>query len=129
MKPDTVPVFCKPRPVPYALRPAVDSEIDSLLKLDVLSPVDHSDLATPIVVIPKKDNSVRICGDFKVTLNPNLQIDQYPLPKIDDIFANLSGGKRFTKLDLRTAYMQMEMEDGSTGCPKSKVTILSFNNF
>ena len=113
VKPDTVPVFCKPRPVPYALRPAVDSEIDRLLKLGVLTPVDHSDWATPIVVIPKKDNSVRICGDFKVTVNPNLQIDQYPLPKIDDIFANLSGGKHFTKLDLRTAYMQMEMEDES----------------
>ena len=75
--------------------------------------MDHSDWATPIVIIPKKDNFVRICGDFKVTVNPKLQIDQYPLPKIDDIFANLSGGKRFTKLDLRTAYMQMEMEDES----------------
>ena len=75
--------------------------------------MDHSGWATPIVVIPKKDNSVSICGDFKVTVNPNLQIDQYPLPKIDDIFANLSGRKRLTKLDLRTAYMQIEMEDES----------------
>ena len=59
VKPDTIPVFCKPRPVPYALRPAVDNEIDRLLKLGVLTPVYHSDWATPIVIIPKKDNSVR----------------------------------------------------------------------
>ena len=108
VKPDTVPVFCKPRPISYALWPAVDIDIDRQLKLGVVTPMDHSDWATTIVLIPKKDNSVRICGDFKVTVNLNLQIDQYPIPKIDDIFANLSA---FHKIDLRTAYMQMEMEE------------------
>jgi hypothetical protein len=67
--------------------------------------------AIPIVVVPKKDGTVRICGDFKSTVNPMMDIDQYPLPKIDDIFANLSGGTRFTKLDLKNAYLQMEVEE------------------
>jgi hypothetical protein len=51
--------------------------------------------------------TVRICGDFKVTLNSCLQVDQYPMPKIDDIFANLAGGQKFSKIDLRQGYLQL----------------------
>jgi hypothetical protein len=54
---------------------------------------------------------VRICGDFKSTVNPMMEIDKYLLPKIDEIFSNLSGGKRFTKLDLKNAYLHMEVEE------------------
>ena len=51
--------------------------------------------------------------------NPQLQVDQYPLPKIQDIFASLAGGQRFTEIDLRQAYNQLEMNDNS----KSYLTI------
>ena len=46
-------------------------------------------------------------------------MDQYPLPKIQDIFASLAGGQRFTKIDLRQAYNQLEINDNS----KSYLTI------
>ena len=46
-------------------------------------------------------------------------MDQYPLPKPDDLFTALSGGKRFTKLDLKHAYQQMRLEDSA----KELVTI------
>ena len=70
--------------------------------------------ATPIVPVLKRDgNSVRICGDYKVTVNQEIVVDQYPLPRIEDIFANLSGGKHFTKIDLRNAYLQLEVDDSS----------------
>ena len=55
----------------------------------------------------KEDQSVRICGDFKVTINPVLQVDQFPLPKPEDLFATLAGGTKFTKLDLSHAYLQV----------------------
>ena len=58
----------------------------------------------PIVAVPKPDGRVRLCGDSKVTLNQSLNIDQYPLPKADDLFDTLVGGKKFTKLDLTQAY-------------------------
>ncbi|XP_056009319.1 uncharacterized protein K02A2.6-like [Ostrea edulis] len=105
------PKFCKARVVPYSLRPKVDQELDRLIKKGILSKVEHSECVTPIVPIPKKDGSVRICGDFKVTVNPVLDVEQYPLPKIEDIFASLAGGQKFTKLDLKNAYLQMTMRE------------------
>ena len=45
-----------------------------------------------------------MCGDYKVTVNKESIYDNYPIPRTEDIFATLSGGERFTKLDLRNAY-------------------------
>ncbi|KAI3375690.1 hypothetical protein L3Q82_003994 [Scortum barcoo] len=66
VKPDSKPVFMKARPVPYAIRPKVEADLDSLVKNGVLEPVTTSEWATPIVPVPKKDGGIRICGDFKL---------------------------------------------------------------
>ena len=79
----------------------------------MLQKVDHSVWADPIVPVPKRDGSLRICGDYNVTINPFLQVDQYPLPKPSDIMACLTGGKRFSKMDLTSAYQQMKLDDES----------------
>ena len=63
------------------------AELEKLEQQRIIYRVDTSDLATPIVAIPKKGGSVRLCGDFKVTLNPVLNVDQYPLPQTDDVFS------------------------------------------
>ena len=107
------PNLLKARPRPPALHDRVGLELDRLEQDGILTKVSHSNWATPVVPIPKKDGSVHICGDFKVTVNPQLKVDQYPLPRIDDIFASLGGGKHFSKIDLRSAYLQMEMDDES----------------
>ena len=91
------------------MRPQVDKELDRLVNTRILRKVEHSEWATPIV--PKKDGTVRLCGDFKVTMNPVLKVYKYPLPKIEDIFATLAEGKHFSKIDLRNAYLQMEVRD------------------
>ena len=64
-------------------------------------------------VAVKKDGSVRVCGDFKVTINPQLEVDEYPLLRIDDIYASLGVGTLFSVIDLRHAYLQMEVEEQS----------------
>ena len=56
---------------------------------------------------------MRVCNDLKVWVNPVLLVEQYPLPRIEDIFVNLAGGKHFSKLDLRKAYHQMEVTEES----------------
>jgi len=95
------------------LSAAVDKQLDKLLEKGVCSPVEYSEWATPIVCIPKTNGEVRICGDYKVTINPWLDVDKYPLPKTQDLFAKLAGGKYFTKLDLTQAYQQVELDDES----------------
>ena len=111
--PDVQPKFHRPRPVPFALKEAVERELDRLEEAGVIEKVTHCEWAAPVVVVPKKNGTVRLCGDYKVSINQALMVDQYPLPKPSDLFAALSGGKWFTKLDLAQAYTQMELDEVS----------------
>ena len=58
----------------------------------MIEKTNYSNWAAPIVAVPKLNGTVRICGDYKVTVNPVLQVDQYPVPKAEDLFASLAGG-------------------------------------
>ena len=109
LKSGATPKFVKARPVPFALRPEVEASLQKLEQEGVLEKVIHSEWGSPIVVVPKKTGGVRICGDYKVTLNQVLDVDQHSLPKPSDLFATLAGGKVFSKLDLAQAYHQMEV--------------------
>ncbi|XP_037944459.1 uncharacterized protein K02A2.6-like [Teleopsis dalmanni] len=111
LKDEARPKFCKPRPVPLAIKPKVEKKLNHLVNIGVLKPVTYSDWGTPIVPVLKKNGEVRICGDFKITVNPNLIVEKYPLPRIEDIFAKLEGGVEFSKLDMSMAYQQIELDD------------------
>ena len=69
--------------------------------------MEQSGWAAPIVVVQKKDSGVRICGDFKVTINPVICLQVYPLPIPEEMFSALANGESFTRLDLVRAYRQM----------------------
>ena len=111
LKENAQPKFGKARPVPYTLKVNVEKELECLKHEGIIQKEDHSDWATLIVAVRKGDSTVRICGDYKTTVNPQLQVDQYPLPKFQDIFASLAGRQRFTKIDLRQAHNQLEVND------------------
>ncbi|XP_069128677.1 uncharacterized protein [Argopecten irradians] len=85
LDPNVKPIFCKARPVPFALRESLEKELDRLESQRIISKVDRSDWATPIVIVPKADKSIWLCWDFKKTINQCLDAQQYPLPNVDDI--------------------------------------------
>ena len=112
--PEAKPRFHKARTVPYAYRQKVEDELTRLVSEGILEPIDSSEWAAPIVPVIKSDKkSVRICGDFRVTVNPVSRLHRYPIPKIEDLFATLKGGKVFTKIDLSQAYQQLILDDES----------------
>ena len=102
----------KARSVPYAIRPLVEEELQRLNKEGIIEPVAFADWAAPIVPVFKPDKkSVRICGDFKLTINQASRLDRYPIPKVEDLLASLAGGQSFTKLDLSQAYLQIKLKE------------------
>ena len=116
LQPNAEPKFCKPRPIPYSIKEAVSKDLDRLETLGVLEKIPHSDWAAPVVPVMKPSGAVRICGDFKVTVNPQIKVDQYPLPRPEELFASLNGGQQFTKLDFSEAYLQIELDEGGQEC-------------
>lgn len=93
----------KARNVPHALRVAVEEKLQSLEQMGVSTQVSTREFATPIVPVVKKDSFIRVCRDYKTTINQILDTEQqYPLPKLDKILAALARGKYFSKLDLNS---------------------------
>ena len=113
LKPDAKPIFCRTRPVPLAYKKKIEEELDRLEKEGIITPVGNNIWATPLVPVQKNDQSIRLCGDYKTTINKHLQEVKYPLPRPEEIFAKLNGGQQFSKIDLCQAYTQFELEEES----------------
>jgi len=113
LDPTAQPRFCKAQTVPYSLKGKIEKELDRLVQQGVIEPITYSEWAAPIVPVLKKDGTVRICGDYKLTVNQAAKVDSYPLPKINDLFASLAGGQTFTKLDLASAYLQIPLDEAT----------------
>ena len=64
----------------------------------------------PVLFVKKKDGSMRLCIDYR-ELNKVTIHNQYPLPRIDDLFDQLQGAKVFSKIDSRSGYHQLRVHD------------------
>ena len=113
LRPEAKPVFKKARPVAYSLQPALNRELEYLQCEGILEPVESSDWATPLVVVPKTNGRLRVCGDYKVTINQCVEKKVYPLPTTEDLFAQIAGGQIFSKLDMSQAYQQLTLDEDS----------------
>ena len=113
LKEGAKPRFCRARQVPFTIREKVEIEIDRQVALGILEPLKFSEWAMPVVPIMKKDGSVRLCGDYKITVNQATETGTYPLPRIKDMLASVAGGTVFSKLDLAHTYQQIVLDEES----------------
>lgn len=94
--------------------PLIENELERLVGLGLLIPLDISEWATPLVPVLKRNGKIRICGDFKLTINKYVILNKYPLHTVDDIFTKLQGGNTFSELDLTQVYMQFPIDEESS---------------
>ena len=90
--------------IPYKTRSVMETEIQDMLDLGVIEP-SISPYSSPIVLVPKKDGSVRFNIDFR-KLNKVTEFDAEPMPNMEEIINRLSGHKYFTNVDMSKGYWQ-----------------------
>ena len=82
-----------------------------MVDIGVLNPVDRAEyLITPLVVVSKLNTSVRLCGDFKIIFNFQLNVQKYPIPTVA-VLQTAVRNKCITKLDYSDANRQVELDD------------------
>lgn len=114
LRSNATPIFHREREIPYALIGKVDKELDTLEAQGIISKVDTSDWGSPLVVIPKPEDNVRLCVDYKVGVNERLVSAHHPIRKIDDIFNSLRNSRYFCRLDLYKAYLHIQVDKKSS---------------
>ncbi|XP_061715536.1 uncharacterized protein K02A2.6-like [Cydia pomonella] len=113
IKPGAVPVHLPARPIKFGIKKNIEKEIARLVADNIIHPVDPNvtpvEWATPTVNVVKPNGDIRICGDFRSTLNPVLIKHLHPVPLFDQLRQKLARGKIFSKIDLKDAYLQFEI--------------------
>uniref|UniRef100_A0A1X7VYS9 Reverse transcriptase domain-containing protein n=1 Tax=Amphimedon queenslandica TaxID=400682 RepID=A0A1X7VYS9_AMPQE len=103
------PVCQTPYRIPYAYHSEVDKEIQDMMAEGVIEPL-KSDWASPMVIVRKKNNTLRLCVDYR-KLNAQTEIDAYPMLRIDDILDQIGQANYFTTLDLARGYWQVPVAE------------------
>ncbi|GJV94746.1 putative reverse transcriptase domain-containing protein [Tanacetum coccineum] len=98
---------------PYRFAPTEMEELSNQLKelqdMGFILP-SSSPWGAPVLFVKKKDNSFRICIDYR-ELNKLTIKNRYPLPRIDDLFDQLQGSRYFSKIDLQSGYHQLRVHE------------------
>ena len=110
LKPGSPTTFHKPYDLAIALREPVRRQLETEVQFGILEKVKYSDYASPIVAVGKKCSAeVRVCGDFKRTINKYIEFEHYPLPKFTDLSLNWANCTYFSVIDLSKAYLQLSV--------------------
>jgi hypothetical protein len=129
--PGTAPVFMRPYRMAANQLAEFKEQLQELLDKGYICP-SASPLGAPIIFVPKKDGTQRMCVEYR-SLNEVIIKNKYPLPRIDDLFDQLKGACVFSKIDLRSGYHQLKIR--ASDIPKTtfitqyglyEYTIMSF---
>ncbi len=102
-----VVVRSRPYRLPEHKKKVVQSELEALLEMGVIEE-SHSDWASPIVLVPKTDGSVRFCVDYR-KVNAVSKFDAYPMPRVDELLDRLGTARFYSTLDLTKGYWQIPL--------------------
>ena len=97
------PVIQTPPPrIPFHMRQKVSNALDKLKRDGIIEKTSETtSWVSPLVIIPKKDNDIRLCNDMRMA-NQAIQRERHPTPTVDDLIHKLNGATVFTKLDPRS---------------------------
>ena len=112
---NAIPQAQPQRRVPFHIRKKVQAAVKELEREGIIETVPEDSPAqwvSPIVAVPKKDDSVRLCVDMRMP-NKAIKRVRYPIPTVNDISIELNGAKFFSKLDLAQAYHQLPLHEDS----------------
>jgi len=106
---DSPPIKQTPYRIPYAQRQVIKENVDKMIRQKIIRP-SNSSWSSPVVLAKKKDNTERFCIDYRKLNNLTLK-DNYPLPRVDDIFDNIGQCKIFKTIDLDRGYWQIKVDE------------------
>ena len=108
---DHAPISCKPYKVEFQKKKIIEQEVEKMLRMGVIEYNTRKvEWASPALVVPKSDGSMRFCVDYRA-LNKLVHKDSFPLPRILDIIPMMAKNRYFATLDLASGYWQIPMSD------------------
>lgn len=105
---DNAPIAIPPYKMSKQKKEILEKEINIMLKSDIIEECE-SPWATPVVLVPKKDGTARICVDYR-RLNAVTKTDSYPMPRIDELLHLVKRTLYMSTIDLRSGYWQVSVK-------------------
>ena len=96
-----------PRSIPAGWRDKAKAEIDKMLQMEVIEPVEEpTEWCSGLTIVAKANGGIRVCVDL-TALNKGVKRETYPLPRVSEMLSKLSEGKVFSKLDANSGFWQV----------------------